>query len=220
MIAAAGIFAALSIILTLVSQVLVLSFPLIPYLQFDFGEVAILLAFFLFGPVPATASAVVEFLALLEYGQNTPIGPLLKIVAILSTLGGLWGGILVSTKLSPAASSRVILGSSLAFGLFSRATFMTIANYYLIVLSGLSTYALTGLIFYLSPFFKLIGISITSSNALAVILGFTAIFNCLQLIMVFVIAYALMRLPQLKQLMRSNRIAWFESFGRKHQQSA
>ena len=42
-------FGALAVVLTTLSHALGLNFPLIPYLQFDFGEIAILLAFFIVG---------------------------------------------------------------------------------------------------------------------------------------------------------------------------
>jgi riboflavin transporter FmnP len=215
MIVAAGVFGALSILLTILSQALVLSFPLIPYLQFDFGEVAILLAFFLFGPIPATASAIVEFLVLMEFGQNVPVGPVLKIVAILSSLLGLWLGIKVVPSKLARSSKGTIFASSLVFGLIFRAGAMTVANYILIVYF----YGVNAILGFVSALFKTIGITITNSNGLEVVLGFTAIFNCLQLLMVFLIAYAIMRLPQFKVLTRSSRTAWFESVGSQPKES-
>lgn len=209
LIVAAGVFGALSILLTVISQALVLSFPLIPYLQFDFGEVAILLAFFLFGPLPAIASAIVEFLVLMEFGQNVPIGPVLKVVAILSSLFGLWLGVMVTGQRNRRTPTGLVFGSSLTFGLLLRAGAMTVANYILIVY----LYGLNAIVGMVSSLFKLVGIGVTSSNGLVIVLGFTAIFNCLQLMMVFLLSYGLMRLPQFKLMTRSSRIAWFESLG-------
>ena len=207
-IAAAGLFGALSILLTTLSQALGLNFPVIPYLQFDFGEVAIILAFLFFGPVPAVFSAFVEFVTLMIIGQDVPVGPLFKIIAILSTIGGLWTGIAIAKRVSTEAKRGTILALSLVFGMIFRAAVMTVPNYLLVV--G----AFQGTVEYVTAGFRLLGISLTSSNALQLILGFTAIFNCLQLLLVFVIAYFLMRTPQLKHLLRSNRMAWFESFGK------
>jgi riboflavin transporter len=209
MIAATGLFGALSILLTLLSQALGLNFPILPYLQFDFGEVAIVIAFLLFGPLPATTAAFVEFLTLMAMGENSPWGPLLKIFAILSTLAGLWLGILLAKKARGSAKSNVVLGSSLGVGLISRAAIMTVANYYLIVYIYTVSYMTTAV----SSAFRLIGITISSSNTLGLILGFTAIFNCLQLLLVFGISYVLVKFPQLRRSLRSNRLAWFESFG-------
>ncbi|MDG6910589.1 MAG: hypothetical protein JRN08_09490, partial [Nitrososphaerota archaeon] len=87
-IAGSAIFSALAIILAAASQTLGLNFPLIPYLQFDVGEVAIILAFFIFGPAPALVSSLVEFGGLMVFGQNVPYGPLLKLFALVSTVAG------------------------------------------------------------------------------------------------------------------------------------
>ena len=79
-IAGTAVFGALALILGAASQALGLNFPIIPYLQFDLGEVAIVLAFFIFGPAPAAASSFVEFLGLMVFGQQIPVGdfPLLQ----------------------------------------------------------------------------------------------------------------------------------------------
>jgi riboflavin transporter FmnP len=210
-IAATGLFAALSIIFTALSQFAGLNFPIVPYLQFDFGEVAILLAFFAFGPVPAVASAFVEFVTLMALGQNVPIGPVFKLFAILSTLAGLWLGVTVVRKTIPLARRSLTLGTSLGLGLILRAVVMTAANYYLIVYF----YTVPTIVGFVTASFKLVGITLTSTNALGVILTFTAIFNCLQLALVFAISYLFFRLPQLRNILRANRIAWFESLGTK-----
>ncbi len=210
-IAATGLFAALAILFTTLSQALGLNFPIIPYLQFDFGEVAILIAFFAFGPVPALASAFVEFLTLMALGQNVPIGPVFKLAAILSTLAGLWLGVALARRASPRAGTTKVLGASLVFGLLSRAAVLTIANYYLIVY----VYTVAGTVGFITAAFRLVGITLTTSNALSLILTFTAIFNCLQLILVFVISYLFFRLPQFRNFLRGNRVAWFESIGTK-----
>jgi len=208
-IAAAGLFAALAILLTTISQALGLNFPIIPYLQFDFGEVAILLAFLLFGPVPAVFAAFVEFITLLIVGENVPVGPLLKLIAILSTIAGLWVGIAISKKVVHKPNGGTILGLGLIMALIFRAVIMTIPNYYLIVF--IST--LQGTVEFISSAFKLVGITLTPANGLAIILGFTALFNCLQLALAFGIAYLLLRAPQLRHSLRLSRMAWFETVG-------
>ena len=212
MIAATGLFAALSIILTSISQFPILSFPIIPYLQFDLGEVAIVLALLLFGPVPATASAFVEFITLMGFGVNAPIGPILKRIAILSSIAGLWFGIKLASKSSRLLPKRsLLLGSSLGFGVFARVAILTVANYYLVIF----IYGLAGIINYVKTPFELVGISVTSSNAIFMILSFTAVFNALQLIFVFAISYLIVREPHVTKSLRSNKVAWFESLGKR-----
>ena len=212
-IAAAGLFAALAILLTSISQSLVLSFPLIPYLQFDLGEVAIVLALLLFGPVPALAAGFVEFVTLMGFGVNAPYGPVLKLIAVLSSIAGLWLGAYVAKKwFGKSGSQSSMLGTSLAFGLLSRVGILTVANYYLVVF----IYGLTGpygIIDFVRGPLQLVGISITNSNAISLILSLTAVFNALQLILVFAISYLVVREPHVRRSLRSNRMAWFEFFG-------
>ena len=206
-IAAAGLFAALSILLTTVSQAFGLNFPILPYLQFDFGEVAIILAFFMFGPAPAVAASIVEIITLMVIGQNFPYGPILKIIAILSSIGGLWLGMAIAKRVTRIKRTKTSLGFGLAVGLLSRLGFMTIANYYLIAL----VYTVSGMVGLVAAPLRLVGIEISATNALTVILGFTALFNGLQLGLVFAISYSLVRLPQVRRLTRT-KLAWFESF--------
>lgn len=207
-LAATGLFGALSILLTVLSQFMGLNFPIIPYLQFDFGEVAILLAFFLFGPGPAVAASLVEFLTLMAVGENAPYGPILKIVAILSSLAGLWIGMYVARSVSKIPKLNSMLGTGIAVGMVFRVLFMTIANYLLIVF----LYTVGGTVGLVEVPFKAIGIPLSNSNALALILGFTGAFNCLQLALVFGISYFLLKLPQLRHPVRTARLPWFESF--------
>lgn len=209
-IAAAGLFAALSILLTTISQAFGLNFPILPYLQFDLGEVAIILAFFMFGPAPAVAASVVEFITLLVIGQNFPYGPILKIIAILSSIGGLWLGMEIARKAARNSGTGTLFGCGLTFGLLSRLGFMTIANYYLIAF----VYTVNGMVGLVAAPLRLVGIQVSATNALAVILGLTALFNGLQLGLVFAISYFLMRLPQVRRLTRT-KLAWFESFAGK-----
>lgn len=207
-IAATGLFGALSILLTILSQLMGLNFPIIPYLQFDFGEVAILLAFFLFGPAPAVTASAVEFLTLMAVGENAPYGPILKIIAVLSSLSGLWIGMRVGRFASGTSTIRSVLATGMGLGVLFRVLFMTIANYYLIVF----LYTISGTVGLVEAPFKALGIAISGSNALVLILGFTGVFNCLQLVLVFAISYFLVRLPQLRHSARTGRLAWFEKF--------
>jgi riboflavin transporter FmnP len=212
-IAGVAIFGALSVVLTTLSVSLGMNFPLLPYLQFDLGEIAILLAFFIFGPIPAIISAFVQFGTLLAIGENTPIGPPLKLVAILSSLLGVWAGTaLVSRMGKPGLNKAAALGTAL--GVVTRIVGTTIANYYLIVFLSVyfSGYSLAAIIGYVATFFKAAGITITMTNGLALILGFTAIFNALQLLFVLVVSYLIIRLPQMRSTKAAGRRLWIVSY--------
>jgi riboflavin transporter len=205
-----AVFGALAVVLTTLSHALGLNFPLIPYLQFDFGEIAILLAFFIFGPVPGLVAAFIEFLTLMVLGQNAPIGPVLKLVSILASLGGVWlGTALVSRSRSPGFARAAALGTLL--GVVSRVVFLTISNYYLIVFFG-GEYALNGLVPYLAGPFNLVGLSLTSANGLELILAFTAVFNALQLVFVAGVTSFLVGLPQVQATRAAGRSLWVVSY--------
>ena len=202
-LAGVAVFGALSAMLTYFSQFLGLNFPLVPYLQFDFGEVAIVLALFIFGPAPALVSAFVEFFTLMAIGQNIPVGPVLKLFALVSTVAGIWLGIGVASSFK-RANMRNVFGLGTAFGAVVRAAVLTLPNYYLLVFF----YTIPTIVGFLSGAFKLVGITLTSGNALVLVLGFTAIFNILQLLLVMAISFAVLNVPQVNSLKIAGRGLW------------
>jgi len=206
-----AVFGALSVVLTTISQALVLSFPVIPYLQFDLGEIAILLAFFIFGPVPAIVSAFIEFGTLMLIGQNVAFfGPELKLIAILSSLVGIWLGTRIVSKMSKSTIGKA-LGIGSTFGMVLRAAVMTIPNYLLIVfLFGLD--GPYGIIGFLSGPFKSIGVTLTDANALLFILSLTAVFNVLQLLFASFVTYLVIRLPQVQGTRPAGRKPWIVGY--------
>lgn len=208
-VAGIAVFSSLAIILAGVSQTLGLNFPVIPYLQFDLGEVAIIMAFFIFGPLPGVVSSFVEFAALMIFGQNVPVGPVIKLFALLSTVGGLWIGSMVALRIKSVSLGRVV-GASTLVGSLVRAAVMTISNFYLIVFVG-GNYSLAGLVGFLKGSFALFGIGLTDVNGLILILGFTAIFNVLQLLFVMSVSYFVLRVPVLSQVRIGGRAPWFAS---------
>jgi riboflavin transporter FmnP len=203
-VAGIAVFSSLALILVGASQTLGLNFPLIPYLQFDAGEVAIILAFFIFGPLPALVSSFVEFAGLMVFGQQIPIGPLLKLFALASTVTGMWAGARVGSGAGGSGLARLV-GSSALLGATVRAAVMTAPNFYLIVF----LYGLTGIEGFLKGPFLLLGIGLTDTNALAIILAFTAIFNVLQLFFVTVISYFVLRVPAVSRINVGGRVPWF-----------
>jgi len=205
-VAGSAIFSALALVLAGASQAVGLNFPLIPYLQFDVGEVAIILAFFIFGPIPALVSSVVEFGGLMVFGQQVPVGPLLKLFALVSTVAGMWVGTKVASRGGETSMFRLV-GWSTAMGAAARAIVMTLPNFYLIVyLYGLS--AIEGA---LKAPFSLVGVGLTDANALWVVLGITALFNVVQLLFVMVISSFVLRVPAVPRIKVGGRAPWFAS---------
>ena len=206
-LAGSAVFSALAIILAAASQAAGLNFPLIPYLQFDLGEVAIILAFFVFGPVPALVASFVEFGGLEVFGQNIPVGPPLKLIALVSTVAGLWLGTKVAARGGKTTIGRVTACSA-ALGSAVRAAAMTAPNLYLI----LYLYGFAGIEGYLKGTFSAVGIGLTDANALVVILGFTAVFNIAQLVFVMVLSTFILRVPAISQIRIGGRLPWFVAF--------
>lgn len=202
-LAGVAVFGALSAILTYLSQFLGLNFPLVPYLQFDLGEVAIVLSLFIFGPIPALVSTSVEFVTLLAIGQQVPVGPVLKLFAMVSTIAGIWLGIGLASSIR-RANMRNFFGLGTVFGAVVRAAVMTLPNYY--VLAFLTT--IPAVVTSLSSLFKLAGITLTDANALALVLSFTALFNVLQLLFIMVVSFAVLKVPQVNNLKIAGRHIW------------
>lgn len=210
-LAGMAIFGALAVVLTTISQSLGLNFPLLPYLQFDLGEIAIFLAFFIFGPIPAIVASFVEFGTLMVIGENVPIGPPLKLVSILSSLLGIWvGTVLASRVRNPTVGRATGLGAFL--GILARMGAMTVANYYLIVFlsSYFTYYSLSAILAYYGHYLSAFGIN--SSNGLEIILGVTAIFNALQLLFACGVSIIIVRLPQIRSIRAAGRGLWISSY--------
>jgi riboflavin transporter len=201
-LAGVAVFSALGIVLAIVSQAFGLNFPLIPYLQFDVGEVAIVLAFFFFGPLPAVVSSFVEFGGLMVFGQQIPVGPILKLFALASTVAGLWAG---SRLVAGGHGLGRLMGTSGLAGAAVRAAVMTVPNYYLIVY----LYGLQSIEGYLQAPFLLLGINLGGNDALALILAFTAVFNVVQLALVMAVSYLILRFPAASRLRVGGRLPWF-----------
>lgn len=214
-VAGAAVFSALALVLAGASQAVGLNFPLIPYLQFDVGEVAIILAFFIFGPVPALVSSVVEFGGLMVFGQQIPVGPVLKLFALVSTVAGMWAGTRIASRGRETSLLR-LAGWSATAGAAARAAVMTLPNFYLIVY----LYGLPAIEGALKAPFSLVGVGLTDANALWVILGFTAFFNVLQLVFVMIISSFVLRVPAVPRMKVGGRSPWFAAVLRGSKSSA
>ncbi len=210
-LAGMAIFGALAVVLTTVSQSLGLNFPLLPYLQFDLGEIAIFLAFFIFGPVPAIVASFVEFGTLMVVGENVPIGPPLKLISVLSSLLGIWVGTVLASRVKNPTVGRAT-GVGTFVGILARIGATTVANFYLIVVlsSYFTYYSLSAILDYYGHYLSAFGIN--SSNGLEIILGVTAIFNALQLLFACGVSVIIIRLPQIRMVRAAGRGLWISSY--------
>jgi hypothetical protein len=137
-----------------------------------------------------------------------PIGPLLKLFALLSTVLGLWAGTKIASRVGAPGVSKLV-GSGTVMAAVSRALVLTLPNLYLLEFYY-SPGTIQGLVKYvLQPSFALVGISVTDSNFLAPVLVFTAVFNVLQLSLVMAISFAVLRVPAMAQIRVGGRVPWF-----------
>ena len=212
-VAGIAVFSSLALVFGAFSQALGLNFPVVPYLQFDLGEVAIALAFFIFGPVPALVSSFAEFAGLMAFGQQIPVGPFLKLFALLSTVFGLWVGSKLASRAGAPGLPRLVGSGALTAAVF-RALILTLPNFYLLEFYY-SPAAIQGLVTYvLQPSFSLVGMGVTGSDFLLPVLIFTAVFNVLQLSLVMAVSYTVLRVPMLSQIKVGGRAPWFATMTR------
>jgi len=179
----AAVFAALAALLTLAKASV--PFPLIPYLQIDFSEIPILMAFFLFGPVAATISTVIQWIFLNFQGSDAPLGPAIKFVAIMSTLGGFWfGNVLYQRFKGKTARPTLALSMILSNAIVWRIVAMTVVNYVVLLYIAPVFFGADYLGFAKVTLENLpLGLHLTSmADVLTYTLLFTALYNLVNLL--------------------------------------
>ncbi|MDW8041891.1 MAG: hypothetical protein RMJ75_03685 [Nitrososphaerota archaeon] len=151
------------------------AYPPIPYLRFDFAEVPAFVATLGFGPSVGLLASTIYLLGLLVMGEFSPLGPLMKYLAIVSTFGGIW----MVTLLLRRGSPRVLRVISWTAGCVSRVLVMSAVNYVVLVVffpdflgfavSTLSVFLRTELV--------------PDHHGLIMVLIYTAIYNVLHTIL-------------------------------------
>ncbi len=173
----AAVFAALAAIMALAKAAV--PFPLIPYLQIDFSEIPIMIAFFMFGPLAGAIASVIQWVFLSFTGSDAPLGPAIKFVAVISTLGGFWLGNEIYRRVKrntthPTLAVLMALGS----GILWRVVAMTIVNYVVLLYVGPVFFGADYLGFAKITLEKVTGWEFGSlTMVLAYTLLFTAIYN-------------------------------------------
>lgn len=187
-IAFIALFGSLSIILTVVSNLIVkIAFvPPVSYLLFDLGEIPVIICFFAIGPRGGLSAALIEWLALNLLPTTTPIiGPLFKLFSVGATILGLW----IGWKLEKNSSFKTKFAAGSFIAAISRASVMTLPNaLFLIYLFGLGP----------------------SNPEFYLFLELTAIFNVLQIPFDVVPTYIILHLPQVKLMLGKNGLTWFD----------
>jgi len=134
----AAVFGALAAASTLVippsAQI---PFPPLEFLKFDPAEIFSVLAFMIFGPIPALVTATVHWLFLLITGQNSPLGPTAKFASVLSMLLGMWLGSAIYGRVAVKhRHASLALGSMLGFSALLRVGVMFVVNYFIFTYIG------------------------------------------------------------------------------------
>lgn len=208
-LAAVALFGSLSTVMTSISTV---PFPLIPYLFFNFGEIPVVLAFFVYGPSVSFSSMLLLWLIENFVGTFVPIGPLMQLAALSSMLGGFYLGSLLSDRLK--LGNRVFLISALAIGMTFRIAVMSVVNYVVIGIlfpsfTNIAAQAIT----------LTLGIPVSPTlGGLFVILAITAVFNVIQTFLSSIPSYLVALAPPTMTITRRWGGPWVVRAGVERQQ--
>jgi riboflavin transporter FmnP len=187
----AAVFGSLAALTTIVLPANIQpAFPLLPFLRFDPAELFDVLAFLIFGPIPALITAIVHWAILAETGTNGILGPTGKFAAVLATLFGLWLGSVVYRRVAQrTTSTSLALGMMLGFAALTRVGLMLIVNYFIFTYIGPVIFGIDYLGFSQKSL-AAVGMQFASSTqVLWAMLFFTSIFNGLHAAFSIVIPY-------------------------------
>ena len=181
-----------------------LAFPILPFLLFDPAELFSVLAFLIFGPIPAIITATVHWLFLTATGTSTPLGPAVKFAAVLSTLFGLWLGGAVYQRLTVKRYRNPLLfGFMLGFAILSRVMILLVVNFFVFTYIGPVIFGIDYLGFSQTTLQTTLHMQFAGPwQVLMAMLFFTSIFNALHAIFSLAIPYVVMtplssKVPQL-----------------------
>lgn len=156
------------------------SYPLLPFLSFDFAEIPDILAYLLFGLYGGLLATIAHWIAL-NFGLpfHVLVGPAMKLLAVLTTILGLEAALRLGGKHS--------LVNGLALSLISRTTVMAVATFLLYYYLFPQTYL---------PFSRRalgnVGMVVEGDLMLATVMViFTSIFNMIHVFLSVIPAYAI-----------------------------
>ncbi|MDW8041889.1 MAG: hypothetical protein RMJ75_03675 [Nitrososphaerota archaeon] len=171
-------------------------FPLLPFLRFDGAEIFDVLSMTLFGPMGGVVTSLAHWYGLvLNGGSLVPgVGETMKLLAVLSTLLGLYAGI----RLGRGSIWWGLIGA-----LASRTLIMALATFvlYYVLLPGV--YLPFG-----SRALQRVGITVQGELTLALLMTvLNAVFNLIHVFVSVIPAYAIHR-SVLRALPFFNRYSW------------
>ena len=106
-----------------------IQFPWMPMLKFDFTEIPIIMAYFLYGVSSAVITSCIVFVGMLMRSSDL-IGAIMKIAAELSTIFGLIVSLWLINKINKISSFPFIL--NIFMGVIFRIIATTITNFYVL----------------------------------------------------------------------------------------
>ena len=167
------------------------SFPILPFLRFDPAELFSVLAFLIFGPIPACIVATVHWMFLTATGSGTPLGPAVKFVSVLSTIAGLWCGSEVHNRLPPRYRSIPgAIGCMLAFAIIGRIAILLITNYFVFTYIGPVIFGVDYIGFSQTTLQTTLGLQFAGPwQVLLAMLLYTSIFNGLHAVFSILVPY-------------------------------
>ncbi|MEN3047640.1 MAG: ECF transporter S component [Candidatus Caldarchaeales archaeon] len=147
------------------------SYPPIPYLRFDLAEVPAFVAALGFGPSAGLLASTIYFFGLLVIGQFSPLGPLMKFLAVISTMGGIWA-VFHFTRRNPPLAMKL---TGWTAGCLARVAVMSATNYLVLVV-----FFPDFLRFSVSTLSAFTGTPLNpDDHGIALVLLYTAVFNAL-----------------------------------------
>lgn len=176
-----------------------------PFLRFDPAEIFSVLAFLVFGPIPALITAAVHwlFLTTTSTGSTAGLGPAVKFAAVLSTLFGMWlGSVVYRRSLTKYQKLSTALVFMLTFAILTRVGFLLIVNYAVFTYIG-PIFGIKYIEFGQRTLQATLGIDFASSwDVLMAMLVYTSIFNALHatfsvLIPYFIFTPLTLKIPQI-----------------------
>lgn len=170
----ASIFAAFAVIITVIR--LEIPFPILPYLKFDFAEIPVTVCFLIFGPL-AGVSATLVYGVVLSLRTPYIIGPVMKVLAVLSMMLGFYIGGLLCKRLKPSGKYMAI-GVIVATGLVFRVLIMSFLNLLLLLVIA------PGYVNFVASLFEKIGIYYSSMVEVVLLtLLLTGLFNAVHVLL-------------------------------------
>jgi len=210
----AAVFGSLAALTTIVLPANIQpAFPLLSFLRFDPAELFDVLAFLIFGPIPALITAVVHWAILAETGANGILGPTGKFAAVLSTLLGLWLGSMAYRRIAQKSTrASLALGTMLGFAALARIGLMLVVNYFIFTYIGPVVFGINYLSFSQKSL-AAVGMQFAnSSQVLWAMLLFTSIFNGMHAAFSVIIPYMIFTPLSLKVPEIASGHPWISKF--------